>query len=75
MARVNNISLESALKELSFLVKIFTDAVESEEKRKELELGELHLPKMKYTYEIMKSITKRRSRSARNCADKIFIRI
>jgi hypothetical protein len=58
MTIVNNISLKSSLKELNYLVEIFTAASQSEEKRKELESGELCLPKMAHTSKIMKSLTK-----------------
>ena len=58
MATVNNISLELALNELKSLVEIFTDAAQNDEKRIELELGKLSLPKINNTNKIIKFVTK-----------------
>lgn len=64
MATVNNVSLELSLKELNSLVKIFTDASQSNETRIQLESGKLSLPKMEYTNKIMKFLTKQKSKSS-----------
>ena len=76
MATVNNISLEFSLQELNSLVKIFTDASESEEIRIKLESGKLSLPKMECTNKIMKFLTKQKSSSSKKiCMEKVFMRI
>ena len=58
MATVNNISLDLALNELKFLVEIFSDAAQNDEKRIELESGKSSLPKMKNTNKIIKFLNK-----------------